>query len=164
MGENELIGVKDVTAITADTREEDFLALSEAVAKRNRKEILGILEALLSQGMEVLAVHGFLAKRMRLLAQARDSEGTLGRDAADFRAFSKVFAKLKEDLDLPPLEKRNYLAFQKPFYAFNLVKASRKYDKADILSFLDMLARFDSRVKRGTKHDRTHFEAGLLGV
>jgi DNA polymerase III delta subunit len=163
MGEKQVIEAKDVSTVVTDMREEDFIALSEAVARRNRKEIVGILEALLSQGMDVLAVHGFLARRVRLLMQARDGQGALGGET-DFRTFSKSFGKLKEDLDPPPLEKRNYLAYQKPYYAFNLAKASRKYGREDLISFFDMLARFDGRVKKGTRHDRVHFEAGLLGV
>ena len=69
---------------------------------------------------------------------------------------------MKEDLDGVPLEKKHYLAFQKPFYAFNLLRASRKYTREDLLSFLDMLAHFDAKVKKGTRHDRTNFEAGFL--
>ena len=163
VGERSVVEAKDVSAVVTDMREEDFIALSEAVARRNRKEIVGILEALLSQGMEVLAVHGFLARRIRLLMQAKDGRGDIGGET-DYRNFAKSFGKLKEDLDPPPLDKRAYLAYQKPYYAFNLAKASRKYGREDLISFFDMLAHFDGRVKRGTRHDRMHFESGLLGV
>jgi hypothetical protein len=100
---------------------------------------------------------------MGLLLQAKEREGFF-IGVPDFRAFSKAFGKLKEDLDGVPLEKRHYLAFQKPYYAFNLFKASRKYTREDLLSFLDMLAHFDAKVKKGTRHDRTNFEAGFLEV
>lgn len=163
VGDREVIGVKDVAAVVTEMAEEDFIALSEAIARKNSKEVVAILEALLFQGMEELAIHGFLTRRIRLLLQARDRQGSLAFDA-DFRTFSKFFGKFKEDLDPAPLEKRNYLAFQKPFHAFNLTKASREYGREDLLSLFDMLARLDSRIKRGTKHVRMHLEAGLLGV
>ncbi len=164
VGEKGVIEAKDVAAVvTQEQHEEDLIALSDAMARKNKKETLGILETLLGQGMNILAVHGFMTRYMGLLLQAKDSEG-LFAGMPDFRAFSKAFGKLKEDLDAGPLEKRHFLAFQKPFYAYNLFRASRKYTKEDLVSFLDMLARFDAKVKKGTRHDRTSFEAGLLEV
>ena len=164
VGDKEVIEAKDVAAVvTEELHEEDLIALSDAMARRNKKEILAILETLLGQGMNILAIHGFMTRYMGLLLQAKDREG-LFSGVPDFRAFSKAFGKLKEDLDGVPLEKRHFLAFQKPFYAYNLFRASRKYTREDLLSFLDMLARFDAKVKKGTRHDRTSFEAGLLEV
>ena len=164
VGDKEVIEAKDVAAVvTEELHEEDLIALSDAMARKNKREILAILETLLGQGMNILAIHGFMTRYMGLLLQAKDSEG-LFTGVPDFRAFSKAFGKLKEDLDGVPLEKRHHLAFQKPFYAFNLLKASRKYTREDLLSFLDMLAHFDAKVKKGTRHDRTSFEAGFLEV
>jgi hypothetical protein len=164
VGDKKVIEAKDVAAVTTEgLPERDLIALSETLARRDRKEMLAILEALLGQGMNILAIHGFMARYMGLLLQAKDCEGLLG-GAPDFRAFSKVFGKLKEDLDAGPLDKRYCLAFQKPFYAYNLFRASRKYTREDILSSLDMLLRFDARMKSGGRHDRTNFEAGLLEV
>jgi hypothetical protein len=155
VGDKDVIEARDVAAVvTEELREEDLIALSDAMAR---------LEALLGQGMNILAVHGFMSRYMGLLLQAKDRE-YLFDGAPDFRAFSKTFGKLKEDLDSGPLEKKHYLAFQKPFYAYNLFRASRKYTREDLLSFLDMLAHFDAKVKKGTRHDRTSFEAGFLEV
>ncbi len=164
VGDKEVIEAKDIEAVvTEELHEEDLIALSDAMARKNKKETLAILETLLGQGMNILAIHGFMTRYMGLLLQAKDREG-LFVGVPDFRAFSKAFGKLKEDLDGVPLEKKYYLAFQKPFYAFNLLRASRKYTREDLLSFLDMLAHFDAKVKKGTRHDRTNFEAGFLEV
>jgi hypothetical protein len=164
VGEKGVIEAKDVAAVvTEEQHEQDLIALSDAMARRNKKEMLGILETLLGQGMNILAVHGFMTRYMGLLLQAKDREG-LFVGMPDFRSFSKAFGQLKEDLDAGPLEKRHFLAFQKPFYAYNLFRASRKYTREDLLAFLDMLAHFDAKVKKGTRHDRTSFEAGLLEV
>ncbi len=164
VGDKGVVEAKDVAAVvTEELHEQNLIALSDAMARRNKKEMLGILETLLGQGMNILAIHGFMTRYMGLLLQAKDREGLFG-GVSDFGGFSRAFGKLKEDVDGVPLEKKHYLAFQKPFYAFNLVKASRKYTRQDLLSFLDMLARFDAKVKKGTRHDRASFEAGLLEV
>ncbi|OPY60909.1 MAG: DNA polymerase III subunit delta [Syntrophorhabdaceae bacterium PtaU1.Bin034] len=161
VGDKKIIEGKDVAAIITEVHEEDFIALSDAVARRDRKETISILETLLSQGTNMLAIHGFMARLVRLLLQAKDGEEFF-RGASDFRQFSKVFSRLKESLDTVPAEKRYYLAYQKPFYAFNLNKTSKKFTEEDLLAFLNMLANFDRKVKKGTRHDRANFEVGLL--
>jgi len=164
VGDKKVIEARDVAAVTTEElAEQDLIALSDALSRRDRKEMLAILETLLGQGMNILAIHGFMTRYMGLLLQAKDGEERLA-GAPDFRAFSKVFGKLKEDLDAVPLDKKHFLAFQKPFYAYNLFRASRRYTRSDLLSFLDMLIRFDARMKSGARHDRTNFEAGLLEV
>ncbi|HUJ69093.1 MAG TPA: hypothetical protein VLW86_06195 [Syntrophorhabdales bacterium] len=163
VGEKGVIDAKDVAAIVTEMHEEDFIALSDAMARKDRKEIMTIVETLLSQGMNLLAIHGFMTRHVRLLLQARDAAAFF-KEASDFRAFSKDFGKLKEELDPTPLEKRNYLAFQKPYYAYNLCKTSRRMNEETLLSLLEMLAALDYKVKKGTRLDRTNFEAGLLGA
>ena len=163
VGEKGIIETKDVAAIVTEMHEEDFITLSDAMARKDRKEVMIIVETLLSQGLNLLAIHGFMARHVRLLLQARDA-GEFFKGVSDFRAFSKDFGRLKEDFDPAPLEKRQYLAFQKPYYAYNLCKSGRRMDEKALLSLQQMLARFDHKVKKGTRHDRTNFEAGLLGA
>lgn len=163
VGGKGVIDTKDVAAIVTEMHEEDFITLSDAMARKDRKEIMTIIETLLSQGMNLLAIHGFMTRHVRLLLQARDAAGFF-KEASDFRAFSKDFGKLKGELDLVPLEKRNYLAFQKPYYAYNLCKSGRRINEKTLLSLLEMLAGLDYKVKKGTRLDRTNFEAGLLGA
>ena len=97
VGEKQLIEVRDVAAIVTEVHEEDFIALSEAISRRNKKEIIAILETLLSQGMNILAVHSFLTRHLGLLLQAKDGEGFF-KGVSDFRLFAKAFGKLKEEL------------------------------------------------------------------
>jgi DNA polymerase III delta subunit len=162
-GEKKVIEAKDITAVVTETHEEDLISLSEAIAKKDRKQIMVIIDALLFQGMNLLAIHGFMTRHIGLLLQAKDAHEFLA-GTADFRIFSKGFGKLKEELDGGPAEKRNFLAYQKPYYAYNLCKTSQKFSEETLLSFLDMLARFDRTLKKGTKQDRVNFETGLLGV
>jgi hypothetical protein len=65
VGDRAVIGVKDVAAVVTETQHErDFIALSEAIARKNRKEVVAILDALLSQGMNTLAIHGFMTRHI----------------------------------------------------------------------------------------------------
>jgi len=163
VGEKTVIDAKDVAAVVTEMHEEDFITLSEAMARKDRKEIVRIVGTLLSQGLSPLAINGFMTRHVQLLLQARDA-AEFFKEAPDFRAFSKGFSRLKEDLGAVPLEKRHYLAFQKPYYAYNLCKSSRRTSEKTLLSLLAMLARFDRKVKQGTRHDRINFEEGLLGA
>jgi DNA polymerase III delta subunit len=162
VGDKVVIDAKDVAAVVTELHEEDLIGLSEAIARKDRKQIMLILDTLLSQGMNVLAIHGFMTRHISLLLQARDAEEFLGA-ASDFRQFSRGFGGLKEQIP-PPEEKRNFLAYQKPYYAFNLCKTGRKFTDEVLLSLLTMLTGFDRMVKKGTKHDRINLEAGLLKI
>lgn len=161
--DKKVIDVKDVAAVVTEVREEDFITLADALARRNRKDVLTILETLLSQGMNILVIQSFMARHVRLLLQAKDAEEVLSSDA-DYRSFAKSFGSLKEMLDFTPEETKHYLAYQKPFYAYRLSKTSRKFSKETLISFIEMLAAFDLAVKRGTRHERNRLETGLLGV
>ncbi len=163
VGEKKIIEVRDVAAVVTEMHEEDLITLSEAMARKDKNQMMVILDTLLSQGTNILAIHGFMTRHVGLLLQARDAQEFLA-NAADFRQFSKGFGSLKEDLDSSPLERRNFLAYQKPYYAYNLCKTGRKFGDESLLSFLSMLAQFDLMVKRGTRHDRVNFEVGLLEV
>jgi DNA polymerase III delta subunit len=163
VGDRTTIKTKDVAAIVSDINEEDFITLANALARRDKKELMSIVDTLLSQGTTMMALHGFMARQIRLLLQAKECAGTVSPDA-DFRTFSKGFPGLKQELRFTPSEKRHYLAYQKPFYAYKLCKTSEEFSRKTLVSFLRMLAEFDLKVKTGTKHDRLRLEAGLLGV
>jgi DNA polymerase III delta subunit len=162
-GEKKVIEVKDVAAVITDTQEESFIGLSDALAKKKGKRVIAILDTLLSQGFNILAVHGFLSKYVSLLIQARDKGESL-RAAPDFRAFSKGFSRFKDDLEWMPTEKKNFLAYQKPYYAYSLCKTSQVFSDETLELLLGMLVRLDKAIKSGTKHERTAFEAGLLDL
>jgi DNA polymerase III delta subunit len=159
----DVIDLKDVAAVITEASEEDFIGLSDALASRDKKEIIFVFESLLSQGMNILALHAFMARHIRLLLQAKDMEEEF-KNEPDYRLFVKSFEQLKERFHSVPGEKKHYLAYQKPFYAYKLFKTSRKFTKKALISFLEMLASLDVAVKKGTRHDRTKFEAGLTGV
>jgi DNA polymerase III delta subunit len=163
VGDKTVIEVRDVAAVTTEGQEGDFITLSEAMARKDKKQVMLILDTLLSQGLNILAVHGFMTRHIGLLLQARDAEEFLGA-SSDFRQFSKEFGGLKKEMDETPAEKRNFLAYQKPYYAYNLCKTGRRFTDDVLLSFLTMLTQFDRMVKTGTKYDRVNFELGLLKI
>ncbi len=163
VGDRTLVDAKDVAGIVTEMHEEDFISLSDALARNDRKRMMTILQTLMQQGMNILAIHNFLTRHIRLILQAKEADDLFSA-TSDFRSFSKQFPRLKERMDSVPLEKRNFLAYQKPFYAYNLYRTSRRFTADALLAFLGMLAQFDPKIKKGTRHERTNFEAGLLGV
>jgi DNA polymerase III delta subunit len=163
VGDKETIELRDVTAVVAATHEDTLIKLFDAMAQRNHKELLTILENLFAQGVHILAIQSFLVRQIRLLLQAKDMEELITAEM-DYKAFSKTFAALKEGLDFVPQERKHYLRYQKPYYAFKLSQTSMKFSKKELRSLLGMLARLDALIKTGTKYDKVRLETGLLEV
>jgi DNA polymerase III delta subunit len=163
VGEKNTIESKDIKAIVGETHEDSLMALFEAFQKFDKKEILAIFENLIENGQYILAIHSYLVNQIRLLLQTKDLEEMV-REGVEYPVFSKAFKKWKEDLDLQSSEKRRYLPYQHPFYAYKLSKVGYKISKRDLLAFFEMLTTFDAQVKRGTKYDRIRMEYGLLKV
>ena len=163
VGDKETIELRDVAAVVTETHEDTLITLFDAMAQRNHKDLIGILENLLSQGAHILAIQSFLVRQIRLLLQAKDMED-LQTTEMNYKMFTKTFTTLKESLDLVPQEKKHYFPYQKPYYAFKLSQTSMKFSKKELVSLLGMLAHLDALIKRGTKYDRVRLEAGLLEV
>lgn len=160
-GDRNKIDSKDVRAITTNTHEDSLLTLFQAFSRDQMKEALTIFDNLLSNGLPLLAIQSFLSRQARLLLHAKDIEATQGT-RPDYATFQKSFPKWKAALDLKPGEKRHYLLHQKPYYAFKLLQTARSTRSSDLEKLFISLATFDSRVKKGTKHDRVILEAALL--
>jgi DNA polymerase III delta subunit len=163
VGERGEIRSKDILAVGTETHEESLITLFDAFARKDKKEALAIFENLLSNGLHVLAIHSFLTKQIRLLLHAKDMEEIFAA-GPEYGAFAKTFGKWKDSMELKPLEKKQYLPFQKPYYAFNLSKTSHKISKRDLIAFLDMLAALDLSIKSGTKYERVRLEEGLISA
>ena len=163
VGEKNTIESKDIKAIVGETHEDSLMALFEAFQKFDKKEMLAIFENLIDNGQYILAIHSYLVNQIRLLLQTKDMEEMV-REGVEYPVFAKAFKKWKEDLDLQSSEKRRYLPYQHPYYAYKLSKVGHKISKRDLLAFFEMLTTFDAQVKRGTKYDRIRMEYGLLKV
>jgi DNA polymerase III delta subunit len=163
VGERKTIESRDVSVTVSAGHEDSLIMLYDALATRQRKEISRIFVHLLGQGLHVLAIHNFLTKQMRLLLHAKDT-ASLFSEHSEYKLFSKVIAKMKDQVNFSPLDKKQYLPFQKPFYAFTLSKTSAKFSAKELEAFLAVLARFDMSVKRGTKHEVTRLESGIFGM
>ncbi len=163
VGEKGTIESKDIKAIVGETHEESLMALFEAFQKFDKKEILTIFENLIENGQYILAIHSYLVNQIRLLLQTKDLEEMV-REGVEYPVFAKAFKKWKEELDLQSSEKRRYLSYQHPFYAYKLYKVGQKISRKDLLAFFEMLATFDAQVKRGTRYDRVRMEYGLLKI
>jgi DNA polymerase III delta subunit len=163
VGEKNTIESKDIRAIVGETHEDSLMALFEAFQKFDKKEMLTIFENLIDNGQYILAIHSYLVNQIRLLLQTKDMEEMV-RENVEYPVFAKAFKKWKEDLDLQSSEKRRYLPYQHPYYAYKLSKVGHKISRKDLLAFFEMLTTFDAQVKRGTKYDRIRMEYGLLKV
>jgi DNA polymerase III delta subunit len=163
VGERTDIKSKDILAVGTETHEESMITLFDAFTKKDKKETLAVFQNLLDNGLHVLAIHSFLVRQTRLLLHAKDMEEVFSA-SPDYPTFSKTFAKWKDNPDIKPTEKRHYLPFQKPYYAFNLSKTSEQISKQDLIAFLDMLADLDVAIKSGTKNERVLLEEGLIGA
>ncbi|OPY79542.1 MAG: DNA polymerase III subunit delta [Syntrophorhabdus sp. PtaU1.Bin153] len=161
VGDKRNIDSKDIQAIVAETHEESFITLFDAIAGMDKKEVLSIFENLIENGVHILAIHSYLVRQIRLLLQAKDIEG-LFRAAPEYSAFSRTFGKWKEGLELKPMEKKHYFPYQKPYYAHKLSKISRKTAKQVFITFLEILTILDAQIKKGTRYDRIRLECGLL--
>jgi len=161
VGDKKEIKSGDVKSIITETHEENLLNFFGIIAQADKKEMLNTLETILLSGLNILAVQGFLVKQIRLMLQAKDMEEII-KAGQEYPAFSKIFNKWKESIEIEPLEKKIYLPYQKTFYAYKLSKTSRMFKKKDLLSFFNMLIQLDAKVKSGTKQDRIRLEHGLL--
>jgi DNA polymerase III delta subunit len=161
IGERKRIDSKDVRAVITDTHEESMLDLFQAFSAGEKQQVLNVFENLVTNGTPVLAVFSFLIRQVRLLLHAKDMEEVL-KSGADYALFQKAFGKWKGNLETIPSEKRHYLPYQKPYYAYKLSATSKKVSRRDLIAFYGMLSDFDIRVKKGTKHDRIQLERALL--
>jgi DNA polymerase III delta subunit len=163
VGERREIRSKDVQAMVTDTQEESLIDLFEALSIRDRKKALEVFQNLLMNGLPILAVHSFLLRQARLLLQAKDMEEVF-KEYRDYPAFAKSFAKWKEAAAVESAESKHYLPFQKAYPAFKLSRTGQKMSMKTLLAFMDALAKFDVKVKTGTKHDRVRLECSFLEV
>jgi DNA polymerase III delta subunit len=163
VGDKETIELRDVAAVVTQTHEDTLITLFDAMAQKNHKQLIGILDNLLSQGLHILAIQNFLVRQVRLLLQAKDMEDLLTTEMS-YKMFSKTFTTLKEGLDFAPHERKHYFPYQKPYYAFNLSKTSMKFSKKELVSLLGVLAGLDTLIKTGTKYDKVRLETALLEV
>jgi DNA polymerase III delta subunit len=163
VGDRKTIESRDVAVTVSAGHEDTLIMLYDALAKREKKEISRIVAHLLGQGLHVLAIHNFLVKQMRLLLLAKDTE-TLFNEHSEYKLFSKVMTHMKDQVDFPPLDKRQYLPFQKPFYAFTLSKTSAKFAAKELEAFLAFLSSLDLSIKTGTRYEVARLESGLFGM
>ncbi|MDR2017372.1 MAG: hypothetical protein LBQ00_00535 [Syntrophobacterales bacterium] len=161
VGERGEIKSKDILAVGTETHEESMFALFDAFSRKDKKQALAVFENLLGNGLHVLAIHSFLVRQTRLLIHAKDMEEVFTANQ-EYSVFSKTFAKWKGSSGIKPSEKKHYLPFQKPYYAFKLSKTSEQISKQDLIAFLDMLTALDVAIKSGTKHERVLMEEALI--
>ncbi len=163
VGNKGTIESKDIKTIVGHTHEENLMALFEAFQKSDKKTMLSIFENLIDNGQYILAIQTYLVNQIRFLLQSKDTE-RFASHLPEYPVFAKAFKQWKADLDLESTDKRRYLPFQHPYYAFKLTQSGKKQDVKDLLEFFEMLTSLDAQIKSGTRYDRIRMECGLLKV
>jgi len=162
IGDRKEIRSTDVRELVTDIHEDTMISLFNALMGMNKREVLETLNNIQEHGTHILALHSFLVRQTRLLLHAKDMEKVF-KGNPEYAMFLKTFNKWKESLDLKPKEKKHYLTHQtNPHYAYRLSQTSQRVTKKNLISFFHILAAFDIKVKKGTKYEQPHFEAGLL--
>ncbi|HOL04522.1 MAG TPA: hypothetical protein PK864_09795 [Syntrophorhabdaceae bacterium] len=168
-GDKKRIDSKDVLAITAQTHQDDLIGFFDAFSNKDKKKMMYILDNLINTmnlplDTAIIIIHSYLVKQTRLLLHAKDTEDRSG-PYTKYPDFTKILNRWKDSMDIKPVEKKQYLPFQKGFYAYKLSNISRKFDKKDLISFLDTLSKIDLAIKRGPEHERRIIlETGLLEI
>lgn len=163
VGDRREIRSGDVIDIVTADYETDIFALFDAIIRNDKKEGLAILQAIISKGLSLLAIHGFFVRQVRFMLQAKDME-MLFKAQMDFPGFTKVFKRWKDGLSLRPAETRQYLPFQKPYPAFKLSKAAERLTTDELLSLYKRLIEFEVNFKSGTREDQASLEMALLRI
>lgn len=163
VGDKKTIESRDIDAVVSGTHEESLMAFFEAFSRTERKEALSIFENLLENGQHILAIQSYLVNQVRLLVQVKDIEA-LVVEAKVYPAFAAVFKRWKENVEVDTSEKKRYLPYQHPYYAFKLSGTSARIQKKTLVDFFDFLGSLDVRIKSGTKNERVLMEYGLLKV
>jgi DNA polymerase III delta subunit len=162
IGERNRIQSGDVKALTIHSHDDQLRDLFDAFAQGDRQRCLDVLENLFSQGLPPIVIQNYLARQVRLLMQARDLPEP-GYSATDFPSFKKAFPRLKEGLAASTADRKAYLAYQHPYYAFLLLQAARRIPKRDLALLFQRLCDFDLAVKSGgTKHEKAFLESILF--
>lgn len=169
VGDRKKIDSRDVNAIVVETHQDNMIGFFEAFSRKDKKQMLYILDNLINNmnapmDRAILSIHSFLVKQTRLLLQSKDIEEVFNADPK-YSIFLKSFSRWKEAVEIKTNDKRQYLHFQKPFYAYNLVKTGKQFTIRDLISFLNALAVIDTDIKTGLEHEhRVRLEYGLLEV
>lgn len=160
VGEKELIERSDVDAVLCRQSQVALSHLLEAMAKKDRRRLLLVLDTLFASGHEVQSIQSYLLRHIRLLLHAKDA--ALLERPKSYGDFVKGLPRWKEQLRTKPVNPSHYLPYQRPFYAYKLLGISEEFSDKSLRSLFESLSWLESAVRRGAKNERLLLEYMLL--
>lgn len=166
-GEKRQIEADDVEAVVGRTKEETVFDLTGAISGRNLNAALRSLRELLDQGDPPLMIFAMITRDIRLLLQAKllIASGRLKGFSAnmDYCRFQKtVHPSLKQGAAAG--EPQVDLVSQHPFVVYQSLKNVDRFSRAELTSYIEMLARIDLALKSTAQEPRLLLECFLLAV
>jgi DNA polymerase III subunit delta len=150
VGERKLIEAADVQALIGKTKEDTIFALTAALSGRNLTLALRTLQELLDQGLHPLMIMTMITKEIRFLLQAKllIASGRLGSHSpdADYGRFQKAVYPAIRKLAGDGQETIS-LVSQHPFVVYQALKNARRFARAELAGFLELLVRTDLALK-----------------
>ena len=162
VGEKEIIEMADVEATLVRQDQPALSGLLEALAKRDKKGVLLILDNLLAYGFDAQSIQSYLLRHLRLVLQAKDAALPEGQRSSPNLA--RELDRWKEQLPVKPEKTSHYLPYQRPFYAYKLMRLSQQFSSQRLYQLLESLIRLEVQLKGGAKNERVLLEEVLLTV
>lgn len=161
IGEKEVIDSKDVNTIVSKEGSKTLLDFFEALLGRDKRKCLELLDHFIKSGMDMQILQSYLLRQVRLFLQAKDR---MLFERSDYAEFQKNFKKWKDLLPLKPERVKEYLAYQKPFYAYKILKLSERFSFESLESLHESLFLWEIKRKRGSRTEKIFIEERLLRV
>jgi DNA polymerase III subunit delta len=166
-GDRRVIEAADVEAVIGRTKEESVFDLTGAIGEKNLTAALGSLQALLERGDAPLMIFSMIVREIRLLFQARllIASGRLGAFSpeTDYGRFQKTIHPALKKL-AGGGEGSIAIVGQHPFVAYQALKRSARFSRAELSAHLEMLVRTDLALKSTGQEPRLLLERVLIAI
>ncbi|MDZ4743382.1 MAG: DNA polymerase III subunit delta [Verrucomicrobiota bacterium] len=142
-GEEKIIREEDIRLIVSPSREQIAWELGDSLIEREAGKCISILERLLFQGNEPIALLATLINKVRQTLLAKELLEVAGiRISGNFADFKTRLARAAQQLadQMPGDAKYNPLSMN-PFVLFKVAQASSRFTKNELIRAMDTLAK-----------------------
>lgn len=167
-GERMSIEEADVLKIVEKTKEDTLFALTAALVNRDAVRALRVLQDLLDQGTNHLAILSMIVREVRMLLQAKlflQSGKLVSYNVRlDYTRFQKtVYPRCKDLAAATSGEDRSGLAAQHPYVIYNALRNAERFTSAALIAALETLLSIDISLKSTGRDPRLALERFLIG-
>jgi DNA polymerase-3 subunit delta len=157
----------DVTQVVEKTKEDTIFELTGALVSREAGRCLRVLQDLLDQGVNHLAIISMIVREVRLLHQAKLFLGS-GKlppfnDRIDYARFQKTIYPLCKELAATTSgEDRSGLAAQHPYVIYNVLRHADRFTSSFLVASLAELLKIDISLKTTGRDPRLALERFVI--